>query len=98
MQEFIQAFGLPVVVVGLLLAALSTFVAFARNYRKCPPNRVLVVFGRKHTGKDQERRGDWVVNPGGPPFFCPLCGVFYIFSRNNFSVACVSRRHPNKRQ
>ena len=42
-------FGLliPIVVLGLAVAVLGLIVGFARNYRKCPPNAVLVVYGQK---------------------------------------------------
>jgi flotillin len=96
MQEFIQAFGLPVVVVGLLLAALSTFVAFARNYRKCPPNKVLVVFGRKHQqGKDQERKGYRLIT-GGSAFVLPLFEDFTYIGLETFSVESSVTDTPNK--
>jgi flotillin len=95
MQEFIQAFGLPVVVVGLLLAALSTFVAFARNYRKCPPNKVLVVFGRKHVGKDQEKKGYRLIT-GGSAFVLPLFEDYTYIGLETFSVESSVTDTPNK--
>ncbi len=47
LMEILKSFGLPIVAVGFGIAAIAAFAAFARNYRKCPPNQVLVVFGRK---------------------------------------------------
>src|SRR6185436_13688531 len=95
MQEIIQSFGLPIVVIGLLLAALSTFVAFARNYRKCPPNQVLVVYGRKHTGKDQERRGYRLIT-GGSAFVLPLFEDFTYIGLETFTVESSVTDTPNK--
>jgi flotillin len=95
MQALLQAFGLPIVVIGLLIAALSTFVAFARNYRKCPPNKVLVVFGRKHKGKDQEMRGYRLIT-GGSAFVLPLFEDFTYIGLETFSVESSVSDTPNK--
>jgi flotillin len=95
MQELVQAFGLPIVVIGLLLAALSTFAAFARNYRKCPPNKVLVVYGRKQTGKDHERRGYRLIT-GGSAFVLPLFEDFTYIGLETFSVESSVTDTPNK--
>lgn len=38
---------IPIVIVGLAIAVLGIVVTFTRNYRKCAPNQVLVVYGRK---------------------------------------------------
>ncbi len=90
MQQLLQAFGLPIVVVGLLLAGLSTFVAFARNYRKCPPNKVLVVYGRKHADK-----GYRLIN-GGSAFVLPLFEDFTYIGLETFSVESSVSDTPNK--
>ena len=42
---------IPVVIVGLALTLLGVVITFARNYVKCAPNEVLVVFGRKKAGR-----------------------------------------------
>src|SRR6266513_1182427 len=89
MQELIQAFGFPIVVIGLLLAALSTFAAFARNYRKCPPNKVLVVYGRKHKARDQETKGYRLIR-GGSAFVLPLFEDFTYIGLDTFSVEATA--------
>src|SRR6266571_656152 len=95
MQELIQAFGFPIVVIGLLLAALSTFAAFARNYRKCPPNKVLVVYGRKHKARDQETKGYRLIR-GGSAFVLPLFEDFTYIGLDTFSVESSVTDTPNK--
>src|SRR5262245_57017808 len=92
MQALLQAFGFPIVVVGLLLAGLSTFVAFARNYRKCPPNKVLVVFGRKHRASGKGYR---LIN-GGSAFVLPLFEDFTYIGLETFSVESSVTDTPNK--
>ncbi|MBI4472701.1 MAG: flotillin family protein, partial [Acidobacteria bacterium] len=94
MQELLQAFGLPIVVVGLLLAALSTFVAFARNYRKCPPNKVLVVYGRKNR-KGGEVKGYRLIT-GGSAFVLPLFEDYTYIGLETFSVESSVTDTPNK--
>lgn len=95
MQELLQAFGLPIVVLGLLLAGLSTFVAFARNYKKCPPNKVLVVYGRKSKGAGQEARGYRLIT-GGSAFVLPLFEDYTFIGLETFSVESSVTDTPNK--
>ena len=42
---------IPVVIVGLAATLLGVVITFARNYVKCAPNEVLVVFGKKKGDK-----------------------------------------------
>jgi flotillin len=95
MQELVQGFGLPIVVVGFLLAALSTFVAFARNYKKCPPHKVLVVYGRKQKTKDQEVKGYRLIT-GGSAFVVPLFEDYTYIGLDTFSVESSISDTPNK--
>ena len=43
----IGAFGVPIVIVALAVAVLGLLAFFAKNYRKCPPNQVLIITGKK---------------------------------------------------
>ncbi len=75
---------------GLLLAALSAFMVFARNYRKCPPNKVLVVYGRKN----KEGQGFRLIT-GGSALVLPLLESFTEIGLENFSVEAQVLKAPN---
>jgi flotillin len=95
-QEILTSFGLPLVAVGLLLAALSAFVAFARNYRKCPPNRVLVVYGRKHKARGEAEARGYRLITGGSAFVLPLLEDYTYIGLDTFSVESSVTDTPNK--
>ena len=57
---------IPVVIVGLAATLLGVVIMFARNYVKCAPNEVLVVFGRKKAGKGYR------LIAGGATFIWPV--------------------------
>lgn len=48
--------GIGIVILGLVIIAIyaAVMVIFVRRYKKCPPNRVLVVYGRAG-GKQQSK-------------------------------------------
>ncbi len=86
----VQGLMLPIIVIGLAVAALSAFVVLARNYRKCPPNKVLVVYGR--TGADG--KGFRLIT-GGATFVYPLLEDFTEIGLENFSVEAQVLKSPN---
>lgn len=90
MTEILQGLMLPIVVIGLAIAGLSAFVVLARNYRKCPPNKVLVVYGR--TAKDG--KGFRLIT-GGATFVYPLFEDFTEIGLENFSVEAQVLKSPN---
>ncbi len=91
MSEILNSFGLPIVMIGLVIAAAATFVMFARNYRKCPPNQVLVVYGRKH----KDGAGYRLIT-GGSAFVYPLFESFTTIQLDTFSVESSVTKTPNK--
>lgn len=90
MFDIVTSFGVPIVMLGLLLAALSAFMVFARNYRKCPPNKVLVVYGRKN----KEGQGFRLIT-GGSALVMPLLESFTEIGLENFSVEAAVVKTPN---
>lgn len=90
MLDIVTSFGVPIVMLGLLLAALSAFMVFARNYRKCPPNKVLVVYGRKN----KEGQGFRLIT-GGSALVMPLLESFTEIGLENFSVEAAVVKTPN---
>lgn len=87
--EFLKSFGLPIVAGGMGIAAFAAFVAFARNYRKCPPNKVLVVYGRK-----KDNKGYRLIT-GGSAFVLPLFESHTFIGLENFSIETSVSDTPN---
>lgn len=90
LMEFLKSFGLPIVAVGFGIAAIAAFAAFARNYRKCPPNQVLVVYGRKN----KEGKGYRLIT-GGSAFVLPLFESYEYISLENFAIDTRVEDTPN---
>lgn len=89
-METIQSLALPIIAIGMAVAALSAFLAFARNYRKCPPNQVLVVYGRKN----KDGRGYRLIT-GGSALVIPLLESFTYIGLETFSVESSVTDTPN---
>ena len=101
MGEILQGFALPIIMIGLAISAFATFIIFARNYRRCPPNKVLVVFGRKR--KEQvEKDGRSILQTrgyrlitGGAAFVYPLFEEYKEISLETVSIDSNVSDTPN---
>ncbi len=89
-MSILSSFGVPIVMIGMLIAALAGFMVFARNYRKCPPNKVLVVYGRKN----KQGQGFRLIT-GGSALVVPLLESFTEIGLENFSVEAAVVKTPN---
>ena len=74
---------IPVVIVGLAATMLGVVITFARNYVKCAPNEVLVVFGKKKGDKGYR------LITGGATFVWP---VFEAYQRISLDTPPRGRR------
>jgi len=91
-------FGLSLVPVLLLLAALVILVVFmtaVRNYIKVPPNKVAVFFGRKHRVAGGGQVGFRLVT-GGASLRWPIFESVSYLDLNIFSIDLDVRDVPNK--
>lgn len=101
MGEVLSSFGLPIVAIGLAVAAFAGFVVFARNYRRCPPNKVLVVFGRKRKepiekdGRTTTQTKGYRLITGGAAFVYPLFEEYKEISLETFSIDSNVSDTPN---
>ena len=43
-------FGIPMVIIALLLVLFGTLAAFAMRYKRCPSDKILVIYGRTAGG------------------------------------------------
>jgi len=80
---------IPVVIVGLALTLLGIVITFARNYVKCAPNEVLVVFGRRRAGKGYR------LITGGATFVWPVFESYERISLDTFQVEFAIEDSPN---
>ncbi len=51
LQGVIESAAWPLVFVALALIFFSLVIAFARRYKRCPSNRILVIYGRAKEGR-----------------------------------------------
>ena len=80
---------IPVVIVGLAATLLGVVITFARNYVKCAPNEVLVVFGKKKGDKGYR------LITGGATFVWPIFEAYQRISLDTFQVEFVVEDSPN---
>lgn len=93
---------IPIIIVGLAVAVLGGIITFARNYRKCPPNAVLVVYGRKRKveivdasgAKKFVERGYRLVI-GGATFVMPMIESSEVLHLSTFQVNSKVENTPN---
>lgn len=81
--------GVPFAIVALALGVLSIIVFVARNYRKCPPNEVLVVYGGKSGTKER-------FVTGGGTLVMPILKSYKTLPLKVFQVEVKVKEAPNK--
>ena len=85
-MDIIGSLGVPLAVIALAMGVLATLIFFARNYKKVPPNLVLVIFGGK-----QNR-----FVTGGGVFIWPVINSVKELSLRVFQVDVKVENAPNK--
>lgn len=88
-MDMIGSLGVPLSFIALAIAVLSLGMFFARNYKKVPPNRVLVIYGGKRKGADR------FVTAGGV-FIWPVVNAVKELSLKVFQVETKVEHTPNK--
>ena len=88
-MSILGSLGVPFSFIALAVAVLSLGVFFARNYKKVPPNEVLVIFGGRRQG------GDRFVSAGGV-FIWPVINSVKRLSLQVFQVEVTVEHTPNK--
>ncbi len=93
---------IPVVIIGLALAVVGVMALFARNYVKCAPNEVLVVYGRKRqvetlgpTGQPQKAVKGYRLIIGGATFVWPVFESMERIELDTFQVDFKVENTPN---
>jgi flotillin len=77
-----DSLGLIVVIVILLF---TTFVAILTRYKKCPSDRILVVYGKVGKGSDGETRSAKCIH-GGAAFIWPVFQHYQFMSLTPMSI------------
>ena len=85
----LEGLGVPFAIVALALGFLSVVVFVARNYRKCPPNEVLVIYGGKSGTRER-------FVTGGGTFVMPVLKSYKTLSLTTFQVETRVEHTPNK--
>ncbi len=94
---------IPVVIVGLALAVVSLVALFSRRYKRCAPNEVLVVYGRKRmieiidptTGDKSRIERGYRLIIGGATFVMPVLERVQRIVLNTFQVPFSVSETPN---
>jgi len=98
-MEFLSTLGVPITIVSLALAFLGVIIFVSRNYMRCPPNEVLILYGRQHrfVGEDGKpvSRGYRLIT-GGAAFRIPLLEKAQWLSLNVFPIPVKIENTPNK--
>lgn len=84
------ALGFPIIMVGLALGVFSVILVFARNFKKCPPNMALVVYGRKR----KDGTGFRLIT-GGSALVIPLLENYTFIPLGTISIAASVTDTPN---
>lgn len=95
----IGSFGVPIAILAIVIAFISVIVFVSRNYLRCPPNEVLVLFGRKHQSTSHDgqavTRGYRLIT-GGAAFRLPLLEQAERLSLAVFQITVDVKNAPNK--
>lgn len=98
-MNILASLGVPLVVIAIAVAFIGVIVFVSRNYLRCPPNDVLVLYGRKHrfTGPDNKTvtRGYRLIT-GGAAFRLPLLEQSARLSLAVMQIGVKIERAPNK--
>ena len=91
MLQSISGALVAIVPIGLALVVLGIIVTVARNYRRCAPNEVLVVYGRKQ----KDGKGYRLIT-GGATFVYPILESFMRVKLDTFQVGFAVQDTPNR--
>ena len=84
----------PLVIVGLIVAMLVllvlNFVFFALCYKRCPPNKIMVIFGNMGKGQDGKNRSALCMH-GGAKFIMPIVRRYAFLDLNPISFATEAK-------
>lgn len=98
-MDILGAFMVPVAIVAVVLSLIGVLMFVSRNYMRCPPNQVLVLYGRKHQWTDENNnvvtRGYRLIT-GGAAFRLPLLEESQELSLAMFQVPVRVEKSPNK--
>jgi flotillin len=85
----------PVMILLVILALFAIARIMARNYIKVPPNRVLVLYGRRYKWPDGTVRGFKLIT-GGAAFRIPLLEQWEMLPTDAFQVKFQVTNVPSK--
>jgi len=77
--------GLIILIVVAVVIVFTTFVAILARYKKCPSDRILVVYGKVGRGSDGGQRSAKCVH-GGAAFIWPLFQDYSFLSLTPISI------------
>ena len=71
-------------IIALVLVAFVTLIAFLRRYKRCPPDKIMVIYGRVGASADGRRSARCI--HGGAAFVWPLIQAYDYLDLEPFVV------------
>lgn len=78
-------FGVLVAVIIIAVVLLATIILILSRYRKCPSDKVMVVYGKVGTGKDGQARSAKCIH-GGAAFIIPVLQSYQYMDLTPISI------------
>lgn len=95
MLKFLGGSIIPIMVVLLAVAFVLTIKFIASRYKKIPPGRIGIFYGRKYKTADNQTRGYTVITGGGRVLM-PLVESYLEMPTTAFQVPIEEDNIPNK--
>lgn len=99
-----SGFTIPIVVLGIILVFVASIAIYASRYKRCKPNEVIVIYGKKRTvkipdpanpGQFKEVERGYRLLTGGGAFIKPIIESFSRISLSTFQVNFQVTDTPN---
>ena len=86
---------IAIIVVVLVLIAASTIIVFFTRYKKCPSDKVMVIYGKIGTNKDGTYRSSKCIH-GGAAFIVPMIQAYAFLDLTPLSISVDLRNALSK--
>ncbi|MGN1143514.1 MAG: flotillin family protein, partial [Anaerovoracaceae bacterium] len=77
--------GVLVAVILIAVVLLATLILILSRYRKCPSDKVMVVYGKVGAGKDGQARSAKCIH-GGAAFIIPVLQAYQYMDLTPISI------------
>ncbi len=77
--------AVPVIVTAVIIVLFALFVVFASRYKKCPSDKIMVIYGKVGTNKDGTQRSAKCIH-GGAAFIYPIIQSYQYLDLTPLSI------------